>query len=272
MMVSFLVENNINNLKDENDVILILDIGNSGLEDAFKFETAMRLLPLPVQASVLSKKSQGDKIRTLCNRILQLYGCLVLSGVQKRNDLKFKRGKYGKPIMDSQTAHLAFSMSNGEEHVCMYIKKNVDNDSAKPIDVGIDIASVKDLQKSEELELYKDVFSEAEYTTLLRCPKEDINKLFAQYWSLKESYTKYLGSGLNIDLKQINTGIVNINQSETIRDIDNESIKFQSFWIPPHKEEIISICHKNDSLNNGHPPKVYKILFNTLLDHLEHYS
>lgn len=271
-MVGIILEDNVGNLKDEKDVILILDVANSGLKDTFKFESAMRLLPLSEQARILGKKSQNDKIKTLCNRILQLYGYLVMSGEQKKNGLQFKRGKFGKPIVDSQMAHISFSMSNGEEHVCMYIKKNDINDSDKLIEVGIDIASVNDQPKNEELELYKDIFTEAEYATLLKCPKEDINKLFAQYWSLKESYTKYLGCGLNIDLKQIDMGIVNINQPETIRVINNTAIKFQSFWIPPRNEEFISICCSNDPRNNVHPPKVYKILVNTILDHLEAHS
>lgn len=269
-MDSRLVRDNVNSIKYERNLVLILSVMDTGLKDDFKFETAMRLLPLSAQASVLRKKFQEDKIKTLCNRLLQMFGCLLISGLEYKNELKFKRGKFGKPKLDCPAVNVSFSMSNGEDHVCMYVQKNGCANSEVPVELGIDIASVKDLQKIEELELYRDIFTDLEYETLLNHPKDGIHKLFAHYWSLKESYTKYLGTGLNIDLKQVDTGPIKIDQPETVRDIYSKSIKFQSFWVSPEKEEIISVCQDNDISNDI--PTVYNVSLNEILEYLEGHS
>lgn len=268
-MNSCLQVGDLSQLQEHDSIVLLLNVDNSGLEDDFRFESAMRLLPLRVQAAVLRKKFRADQVKTLCNRLLQLFGCLVLTGLENRKELTFTSGKFGKPRLDS-SRHITFSMSNGESYVCMYVSKD-----ARVDNVGIDIASVKNLQNKEELELYKDIFTEQEYEILFSCPTETVKRLFAHYWSLKESYTKYLGTGLNIDLKQVDIGSIYMNQLETMAHINGRSVQFQSFWIQPTGEEIISVCHEkleNETSDSSPPPVIYEISFNQLWKFLESHS
>ena len=76
----------------------------------------------------------------------------------------------------SDKTNNSFSVSNGEENICMFIW-NRDNYSLDH-EVGIDIASMNDSQNKEEMELYIDIFTKEEYLTLLNCSKDEIQKPF----------------------------------------------------------------------------------------------
>lgn len=264
-------------------VILTLNLGKAGLQDDYNFENAIRLLPLPEQVNILRKKFRNDQIKHLCNKLLQHFGCLVmLNHYDHENSgrLMFTKGKFGKPLLQTDDLNISFSMSNGEEYVCMCIWNHDNN----PLDheVGIDIASINDLQCKEELELYIDIFTKEEYWTLHNCSKDEIQKLFAHYWSLKESYTKYLGTGLNIDLKRVNIGPIKKDQLKMSRYIAGNLIQFQTFWIQPKGQEVISICYNQNCLpecenknDKGKDciPIIVEISFKELIDYLKsHYN
>lgn len=262
----------INNLRDEDEAVLVLNIANSGLQNDFNFEMAMRLLPLKDQASVLRKKFKSDQIKALCNRLLQLFGCLIMLKdlLDEKPELVFTRGPFGKPLLDTDAMginhKLAFSMTNGEEHICMYLKRYMESNN----EVGIDIASNEDLHEPEELPLYKDVLTSTEYLTLNNSSQTDMKKLFAHYWSLKESFTKYLGTGLNIDLKKYDFGTIEMDQPSTVTEFDGQVLLFRSFWVQEDKREVITICerHHPDGSNNIEVPKVLIVSFKQLLTYL----
>ena len=267
------------NWGNQSMVVLTLNLTKTELQDDYNFEDAIRLLPIHDQANILRKKFRNDQIRHLCNKLLQYFGCLVMVNNyddKSLSQLKFIKGRYGKPMLQSDKTNISFSMSNGEENVCMFIW-NHDNDSLDH-EVGIDIASINDLQNKEELELYIDIFTEEEYLTLLNCPKDEIQKLFAYYWSLKECYTKYLGTGLNFDLKKVDIGPITKDETNISKRINGSLIQFQTFWVPPKGQELISICYNQVSLPNNENiddkvgdyfPTIVEISFEELINYLK---
>lgn len=240
----------------ETPTVLLLSIHKTGLTDDFSFHEALTLLPLATQAQILKKKFQKDQIRALCNQLLQKYGVLKHVTIS-RNELIWGRGEFGKPKLVNYP-HIHFSMSNGEDTVCMYIMNSKLNDETNGPDrldeeVGIDIASIVDLAKVEDLQLYKgNVFTVVEFNHL-ESFKDDLQKLkkmFAHYWSLKESYTKLLGTGLNTNLLKIDLGVVDPNDSNICRKINGKDIIFDTKWI--NEREVVSICHsRTNSLNTS---------------------
>ncbi|CCK71853.1 holo-[acyl-carrier-protein] synthase KNAG_0I00620 [Huiozyma naganishii CBS 8797] len=221
--------------------ILVLDVETAGLRDDFVFETAMRLLPLSWQTGILRKRARCDQNKALCNRLLQIYGCLLYSNCSSYDALQFGRGPWGKPFLINELVDkkLAFSMTNGDKYVAMYVAccpKNIGN-----FEVGIDIASPADLKTPNEVELYRDIFTEEEYG-YVASPLGNIHEKFAFYWSLKECYTKYIGNGLNSDLKQIDFGIVDMHL-KTFRKCINPDrpVIYHTIWID-HRREVISVC------------------------------
>lgn len=140
--------------------IFVVEIQEDILADEFTFEALMRTLPLASQARILNKKSFHDKCSSLCNQLLQLFGCSIVTGLNFQ-ELKFDKGSFGKPLLDNNR-FLPFSMTIGEQYVAMFLVKCVSTDEYQ--DVGIDIASPCNYGGREELELFKEVFSEREFT------------------------------------------------------------------------------------------------------------
>lgn len=264
---------------NESMVILILNLGKTRLQDDYNFEHALRLLPLPEQTNILKRKFRNDQIKHLCNKLLQYFGCLIMVNHyddKKLGELKFTRDKFGKPVLQADNLNISFSMSNGEEYVCMYIWNH--EDDHLDYEVGIDIASTNDLRCKEELELYTDIFTKEEYRTLYNCSKDEIQKHFAHYWSLKESYAKYLGTGLNIDLKKVDIGSIEKDQLKISKYIAGNLIEFQTFWVQPKRQEVISICYnrssssekaKNNDKSKDCIPTIVEISFKELIHYLK---
>lgn len=251
------------------DTILVLSTTHNGLKDDFNFSTAMNLLPLQTQANILRKKFQVDQIRALCNQLLQLYGILLWVPDINREAIQLTRGKFGKPRL-LNFADISFSMSNGEDNVVMYMMQAKGNDSKDAMcgEVGVDIASTVDLIKIDDLQLYKDtVFNAVEFDHLNKFTNDlsQLKKMFAHYWSLKESYTKLIGLGLNTNLLDINLGILEQTDYSIKRNIRGKDIIFHTCWI--NDNEVISICHAQTNLLER-PPILTTVNFSDVIQRL----
>lgn len=218
--------------------IYICDISDGYLNDPFNFETAIRILPLSVQNAILAKK--GDKLKeiALSNRLLELFGCSKWTGFPKK-DLKFARGKYGKPYLED--LFVEFSMSNGCNSVVMVVQGT---------SVGIDVASTTDCKNwgDNYLEEFVDIFSDEEYAALQNSAHDQLDELFTYYWSMKESYMKLTGTGLNTNIKNIDLKCLHILPKWEImtveRVIEDKLVIFTSRWI--NEFEIVSTATYGD--------------------------
>lgn len=239
--------------------ILLLNSWYEILQDSFVFEEAMRLLSLEQQVTVLRKKSHLDKCKALCNRLLQLAGISMATGLHYAQ-LQFQVGPCGKPQYKG-IDEIYFSMSNGERYVGQYISKSKFNG------VGIDLASISDYSGDQDLVNFKEIFSSQEFDSLLQCSLSKRAPMFAYIWSLKECYTKYTGMGLNSELSKIDFGKVNLFENETTikRAIDRTEMWFHSKWIKPN--EIATVCHES-SAGRDQNPQLYHVTLQEVLNQL----
>ncbi|QLL30425.1 hypothetical protein HG536_0A02420 [Torulaspora globosa] len=252
--------------------ILALDVKHANLTDDFTFERAIRFLPLSQQAKIYQLRTLQGKYAAVCNRLLQLFGCSIASGIGF-GEVEFEHSSYGKPRMKN-CPQISFSMSNGQDYVVQYICRRNDGD---PAELGVDIASRDDYLGGHDLETFCEVFSDTEYKHLQSLDDGMRRKAFAFYWSLKECYSKYTGLGLNCDLSKLDYGGMQVPEvgSGSQRLIDNDSMLFYSVWIPRHGKEIVTVCRQDDLkepalsrwLKSG--PPVYRITLEDILGFLE---
>ncbi|CAI4061626.1 holo-[acyl-carrier-protein] synthase SKDI_07G1080 [Saccharomyces kudriavzevii IFO 1802] len=240
----------------------VVEIQDDVLADDFTFEALMRALPLDWQAKILNKKSFHDRCASLCNQLLQLFGCSIMTGSDFR-ELKFDRGSFGKPFLDNDNS-LPFSMSTGEQCVAMSLVKCVSPDECQKI--GIDIASTSNYGGKEELELFREIFSEEEFRALLRASNPRV--VFTYLWSLKESYTKFTGTGLNTNLAEIDFGSINFfpaNGTSLNITLEKLPLVFHSQWF---NNEIITTCIPRSISNNINmdTSELYNISLSTLIE------
>ncbi len=111
---------------------------------------------------------------------------LLLGQVLKKHQIDDQAlityNKNGKPFLkDYGNFHFNLSHS-GDFVVC----------AAGPQEVGVDIQKIKDL----DLKLAKRFFHKKEFEFLANLPSEMKKIAFNQIWAGKESYLKYLGTGL----------------------------------------------------------------------------
>ncbi len=136
------------------------------------------------------RRSAADVFRFGKDRRLSIGAALLLDrglaayGLKER-DMIYGHGAFGKPFfINAQDIHFSISHSGNKVAVAF-------SDS----EVGCDIEMIGDA----DLTLAQMFFSRSEYETLLSMGEElERRKAFFRCWTLKESYMKAIGKGLNI--------------------------------------------------------------------------
>lgn len=178
-------------------MVLSTSAADGYLDDEAQFETALRLLPAADQAAV--RRRRAGRAVVLASRLLRTLGCAVHTGCAPAL-LAFDYSRAGKPYLRSRPAP-AFSVSRSDCIAVIYVREGGA--------VGADLASVAECLSwapDEILQLH-DVFSAAELGRLrAAAPGRARAELFAYYWSLKEAYGKFRGTGLAGDLRLADMG------------------------------------------------------------------
>lgn len=227
------------------EYVLILKKSDTGfLRDEFSFADALHLLPSSWLPGILRKRNESDRINTLCDRLMMIYGCSYLTGIHPEF-LSFDKGVYGKPFLKRPKERVTFSMSYGDDYLVMYVITLPDSGAPQNIqsEVGIDIASVNDCDG--DLAAFETVFTRREYDILKFAPNKPA--MFAYLWSLKESYSKFTGTGLLANLKEIDLG-PNVLCDSLVRKINGKKLLFRSTWL--NSREVITTC-RDLTLHNG---------------------
>jgi 4'-phosphopantetheinyl transferase len=148
---------------------------------------------LPVERMEKLKKYYFDRDRKLCAMvvILLMYGLQQEYGI--KDDLIFSYGTNNKPYL-SRYPKISFNLSHCEGMAVCGVNTS---------DIGVDIQDIGCIT-TQVSEL---VMHENEIAQLSNALNQD--DLFTHYWTLKESYTKYLGEGLNYSFKQLDFSTCN---------------------------------------------------------------
>lgn len=207
------------------------------LNDDFSFESSLRLLNLKDQLTVRSQKNLESRNKQLISR---LFSKLVLNYIiymydpngkfQPWKDLNFSYNEFGKPyLMQQELYKFQFSSSSSNDIISIVVELNA------PGLIGIDLShSRQAISSTNFLQEFKPIFDPTEIQQLLEIRDTSFRYIvFNQLWTLKEAFTKLLGSGLNIDLSKF---CFSLNKSKiddnTICNFDNNSLisKFEIDW------------------------------------------
>lgn len=128
----------------------------------------------------------------------------------------FRTGKYGKTYL-SNREDIYFNMSHSGKMVLCAVSD---------MEVGVDIEYI---DSGIDLNIAKNYFYNSEYEGIMNSknPPEE----FFRYWVLKESYMKYTGLGMNLELDAFE---IIIEDEIRLKD-DNENLKFNLFKIKDYE-------------------------------------
>lgn len=105
----------------------------------------------------------------------------------KSGDYQIIRGEHGKPFISGTTLPCFFNLSHSGEYIVCALTEG---------QVGVDIERKGRLR----LEVARRFFHPEEVRVLESLPERQQADAFFSYWSVKESFLKYTGSGLSASL------------------------------------------------------------------------
>lgn len=202
-----------------------LNIQDDQFEDIQKW---FQYIPKKKQAVILRYKFMEDQKRSLCGELLVRYALgnyLALNG----RSIYFERGPYGKPYMVGNP-QCQYNISHAGDWVVCAIDE-------KP--VGIDVETIKTI----DIRLAKRFFADIEYKQIQHA--QDRYKAFFAFWTLKESYIKYMGKGLSLPLNSFQF----LCDSDEIIFQGEKSTKIFFDCRMFDENSMLAICAENDCKN-----------------------
>lgn len=167
-------------------------------------------------------RKNEDRLRLLVGDMLIQYLVYIKTKVPLE-DLKLIYNTYGKPYLVYSS--LYFNISHSGEWVVGSISQD---------ELGIDIEQVRAL----DIDIAHDICTDMEYERLISKSSEEQIESIYDLWTIKESYTKALGKGLFIPLKDI---IINEKDYEVT--LINDSSQKRYFYRIKHTSEYkLCIC------------------------------
>ena len=168
-----------------------------------------------------------DYLRSLYGDILVRKGIETEFGIESK-DITFDKNTYGKPfVVGIPDVHYNISHS-GDWVVCIISRQ----------ECGIDVEKID----KAHMDIAKRYFTNAEYKTLETKVGEAQREYFYDLWTLKESYIKYKGKGLQIPLNSF--GFEQRGGSFYLDSNNEEQLSFQQFTIDQGYK--LSACVKED--------------------------
>ena len=164
-------------------------------------------------------KFQKDKIRFGVGRFI-LRQIFNIYTQHLPESIKFSFNKFGKPYFKNNE-NLKFNISHSGNLLLIGLNKDYE--------VGVDTEIYN--KKIDHLDLAKSVFSKQEQAALLALPKHKMISAFYNCWSLKESFIKAVGLGLQIPLDQFSVNFFKADNTNSLIDVS---------WKPALLNKLIS--------------------------------
>lgn len=181
------------------------------LSDDFVYESCLRLLDNHKEQMRINTISDNDvRTKTL---VVRLFTRIVLNYfIHKLTNsefvpfaaLPFTYGESGKPLLvvevDEQKYPLQFNASNSNDLSSIIVEISTRNTP-----VGIDLSHARQrISSTDFMEQFGPIFANSERQQLLEIADSNIRYVaFNHLWTVKEAFTKLIGSGLNVDLAKI---------------------------------------------------------------------
>lgn len=179
-------------------------------------------------------KEKLDKINRYKFRedyLRSLYGdILVRTEIMKQmhisnSYINFTLNEYGKPSIEGYD-NLFFNISHSEDWVICAISNE---------EVGVDIEKIE----KAPIEVAEHYFDSREYKIIKSKEQEEIDEFFYKIWTLKESYIKWIGKGLSVQLDSFN--VVEDFKGDFYIESNKDLKLFQHKF---DENYIISLCSK----------------------------
>ena len=166
---------------------------------------------------------EADKKRTLYGDVLSRF----LIGERRRKPMgsvEFIKNAFGKPYAIG-FPHVEFNVSHSGDWVVCAVGER---------EVGVDVEEIKPI----DLDIAKRFYTRNENRLVVSSREEDRLKTFYLLWTLKESFTKYMGKGLSIPLNSFE--ILRTERGFSVAGFEDEL----AMWSGDMSEGYtISICH-----------------------------
>ncbi|MTK10108.1 MAG: 4'-phosphopantetheinyl transferase superfamily protein [Hungatella sp.] len=171
-----------------------------------------------------------DTKRCICAGLLLQYG--LYHKVGQLGEIEITYNEFGKPFIKNRK-EFKYNITHSGKWVAI---------AYGGTEVGID---VEKFQEGRE-ELMDFCFSEEERFTIYNyIEKEEQLKQFTKLWTMKESYIKYLGTGLSTGLKSFSVdatkGLITCNDGELKKDLRIRSYQFATGY-------YLSVCSTEDEI------------------------
>lgn len=145
-----------------------------------------KILSKERKARISRYLSQKDRIRSVISETVLRYGLQKEMGM-KNSDIRFGYGQYHKPFLENDK-DIFFNLSHSGEWVYCGIAD---------VELGVDVEYIKD----GCIDIANRFFNLRESEYINEQPTFELQKeVFYKLWTLKESYVKAVGKGLNIKL------------------------------------------------------------------------
>lgn len=135
-----------------------------------------------INQTLISEEAFRSLIADICIRTLACQRTNL-----KNEDLIFSTQEYGKPFLVTPS-NLHYNISHSGEWVLVVIAE---------CEVGIDVEQQRQI---DYLKFSKRLFTHEEFNTMLATEKRNQLDYFYYLWTLKESFVKTIGTGLNTPL------------------------------------------------------------------------
>ena len=164
-----------------------------------------------------------DSKRCICAELLLQYSLFQVAGQFVELDIVYN--EYGKPFINHMDG-FSYNLSHSGKWVVIAYGNS---------EVGIDIEEIR----SEHEDIADKFFTEEEKNFIHMSKGKERAKRFTQIWTLKESYIKYLGTGLSTKLNSFNInafeGLVSNQNGEILKELRLQSYLFDTGY-------YLSVC------------------------------
>lgn len=171
------------------DMIEQFVVNINGIEHFKQLECFMEEIS-PERRKVIEKYVfEKNKIQSMIAELLLRYILRTQYGMN-REEIEFEYSEYGKPFLKGRYKQICFNLSHsGDFVVCSVGTSNM----------GIDVERLK----KDKISFARRVLSEEEKQVWERKGIDEQIRMFYRLWTLKESYSKYVGKGLTIPFETL---------------------------------------------------------------------
>lgn len=183
------------------------------------YKKALSYVPENKQKKIKRFVKYEDSLRALIAEVL-IRKIIMLKLKISNDEIFFKSTEYGKPYLEGYDK-FHFNISHSGNWVVCAV-------SDKP--VGIDVEKIKDLN----IKIADRFFSKEEVEDLYKRKESERLKYFFDLWTLKESYIKADGRGLNIPLDSFSFKIkndeINIDTQNNLKNCFFKRYKIDGYY------------------------------------------